>query len=467
MADNGIIGTDGQLLPFSLEAEQSVLGAILIDPASISLVATKLRPEHFYLPQHKEIFSIMMDLEMAESGSVDTVVVLEKLKSKGVYDDAGGKSYLIELAQIVPSASNIESYADIVVEKYYVRSLILASREIINRAFQTASKKDGDSDDEYSAEKLMDYAEQQIYEIRRDQVEGGLRLLKDVINYELLDTLDKIQSVEYKSDYEGIKCGISPIDSVTTGFHKGDLIILGARPGMGKTSMALNFAQNMAAAGKVVCFFSLEMTREQVASRLLSNVASVPSEKMRTGDISPEEWERIIPASEQLGKLPIYIDETTNITAQKMKARLMRMDKVDVVIVDYLGIMNSAKDYRGNRVQEISEITRNLKVMGKELKVPIICCAQLNRGTEVKGKSHVPALSDLRDSGSIEQDADIVMFLYRDAYYSDEKENPEEVNNNEAHVKIAKNRHGRQADITLRWDGEFTRFTAVSNLDEQ
>lgn len=457
MADNELIGNDTGLLPFSLEAEQSVLGAILIEPESISDVAVRLKPEHFYLPQHKAIYSIMMDLELEQSGSIDTIVVLERLKKENVYDDAGGKSYLLELAQTVPSVANIESYAEIILEKFYVRSLILASREIINKA--TLGEDD--------AQKLVDFAEQKIYDIRQNKSVTGLKLLREIINFEVLETLDKLKNEQYKGDYEGIKCGISPVDNVTTGFHKGDLVILGARPGMGKTSMALNFARNMAMDGKTVCFFSLEMTREQVADRMLSNEASIPSEKMRTGDLSAEEWVRLVQASERLGKLSMYIDETSNITVPEMKARLRRQDKVDIVIVDYLGIMNSAKSYNGNRALEISEITRNLKVMAKELGVPIIACAQLNRGTEAKGKSHVPALADLRDSGSIEQDADIVMFLYREAYYKDEQENPEEVNQNEARLKIAKNRHGRQDDIKLRWDGEFTRFTAIANYDEQ
>ena len=457
MADNNVIGEQSQLLPFSLEAEQSVLGAILIEPNAISEVAVRLKPEHFYLPQHQAIYNIMMDLELERAGSIDTIVVLERLKAEGVYDDAGGKSYLLELAQIVPTAANIESYASIVLEKFYVRSLILASREIINKA----------SLGEDDAQKLMDFAEQRIYDIRRDRSVVGLKLLKEIINFEVLEVLDKLKNEEFKSEFEGIKCGISPVDKVTTGFHKGDLVILGARPGMGKTSLALNFAMNMANDGKTVCFFSLEMTRKQVADRLISNAASIPSEKMRTGELSEEEWVRLIQASERLGKLPIYIDETSDITVPEIKARLRRQDKVDVVIIDYLGIMNSAKNYNGNRALEISEITRNLKIMAKELGVPIICCAQLNRGTEVKGKSHIPALADLRDSGSIEQDADSVMFIYREDYYSDEKENPEEVKKNEAYLKIAKNRHGRQDTIKLRWDGEFTRFTAIANYNEQ
>ena len=457
MADNNVIGEQSQLLPFSLEAEQSVLGAILIEPNAISEVAVRLKPEHFYLPQHQAIYNIMMDLELERAGSIDTIVVLERLKAEGVYDDAGGKSYLLELAQIVPTAANIESYASIVLEKFYVRSLILASREIINKA----------SLGEDDAQKLMDFAEQRIYDIRRDRSVVGLKLLKEIINFEVLEVLDKLKNEEFKSEFEGIKCGIAPVDNVTTGFHKGDLVILGARPGMGKTSLALNFAMNMANDGKTVCFFSLEMTRKQVADRLISNAASIPSEKMRTGELSEEEWVRLIQASERLGKLPIYIDETSDITVPEIKARLRRQDKVDVVIIDYLGIMNSAKNYNGNRALEISEITRNLKIMAKELGVPIICCAQLNRGTEVKGKSHIPALADLRDSGSIEQDADSVMFIYREDYYSDEKENPEEVKKNEAYLKIAKNRHGRQDTIKLRWDGEFTRFTAIANYNEQ
>ena len=240
-----------------------------------------------------------------------------------------------------------------------------------------------------------------------------------------------------------------------------DLIILGARPGMGKTSFALNIARSVAInAKKTVCFFSLEMTRDQLAQRMLSNEASIKSEKLRTGELTTDEWTRLAQAGAHLSEANIYFDETSAITVPEMKAKLRRMKQVDLVVVDYLGLMRSPRKTE-NRVQEVSDITRNLKIMAKELMVPIIVCAQLSRGTEVKGKSHRPALSDLRESGSIEQDADIVLFLYRDVYYSSEKSETEPQGDpSKAECIVAKNRHGETGTIELHWDGQFTRFSA-------
>ena len=267
---------------------------------------------------------------------------------------------------------------------------------------------------------------------------------------------------ETRDDYIGIPTGIGELDKMITGLNKSDLIILGARPGMGKTSFALNIARNVALqAGKTVCFFSLEMTRDQLAQRMLSSEAAIKSEKLRTGDLEPEEWTRLTQAGENLSKAEIYFDETSNITVPEMKAKLRRMKRVDLVIIDYLGLMHTPRQ-NDNRVQEISEITRSLKIMAKELKVPIIACAQLSRGTEQKGKSHKPALADLRDSGSIEQDADIVLFLYRDAYYDAEKSSDEDLSDNsKSECIVAKNRHGETGVIPLHWDGQYTRFTSV------
>ena len=246
-----------------------------------------------------------------------------------------------------------------------------------------------------------------------------------------------------------------------TGLNKSDLIILGARPGMGKTSFALNIARNVASSGRTVCFFSLEMTRDQLAQRVLSSEAGIKSEKMRTGELEGDEWTRLAQAGDQLSKTELYFDETSDITVQQMKAKLRRMRKVDLVIIDYLGLMHSAKP-TDNRVQEVSEITRSLKIMAKELKVPVIACAQLSRATEAKGKSHKPALADLRDSGSIEQDADIVLFLYRDTYYDSEKNDDQDMGDpSKAECIVAKNRHGETGTIALHWDGQFTRFTSV------
>ena len=270
---------------------------------------------------------------------------------------------------------------------------------------------------------------------------------------------------ETREDYIGVPCGIGELDKMITGLNKSDLIILGARPGMGKTSFALNIARNVAVnASKTVCFFSLEMTRDQLAQRMLSSEAGIKSEKLRTGDLDPDEWTRLAQAGNHLSQAEVYFDETSTITVPEMKAKLRRMKKVDLVIIDYLGLMKSAKSTE-NRVQEVSEISRNLKIMAKELRIPVIACAQLSRGTEAKGKSHRPALSDLRESGSIEQDADIVLFLYRDTYYDSEKDDDADRSDpNSAECIVAKNRHGEIGTVKMHWDGQFTRFTSVDYL---
>ncbi len=450
MAENiEILSDESQVLPFSYEAEQAVLGAILIDPDVISEVAELIKPDYFYVPQHKAIANAVWAMD-ALSKRIDAITILEELKKDNVFDDAGGKAYLLQLAQIVPTSANASSYAKIIKEKHYIRSLILAARKIINDA----------STPDINADILLEGAEQTIYEIRQNKDAGGLVHIKNVITTETLIKLDKLSKEEYKQDFLGIPSGISAIDKFTTGFHKSDLIILGARPGMGKTSLALNFARNVAVQSKkCVAFFSLEMTREQITERLIASESAIPANKFRTGELDENEWSRLAQASGVLSEANIFMDDTSNITVPEIKARLRRLQpKPDLVVIDYLGLMHSAR-HIDNRVQEISEITRNLKIMAKELNVPVICCSQLARTTEARGKSHKPQLADLRDSGSIEQDADIVLFIYRDIYYQAESKNPEEINENAAECIVAKNRHGEVGTAKLHFEPEFTRFT--------
>ena len=457
MDNQEILNNDSGVLPFSLEAEQAVLGAILIDPDIISSVTEIIRPEHFYLPQHKAIAEVMWSMD-ALSKKIDSITVLEELKKEKVFDDAGGKAYLLQLAQIVPTSANCVSYAKIVKEKNYIRSLIIAARKIISDA----------SEPEVDADLLLDAAEQSIYEIRQDRDVGGLVHIKKVIAGETFEKLDKLSKEEYKEDFIGIPSGISAIDKFISGFHKSDLIILGARPGMGKTSLALNFARNVALQSKkCVALCSLEMTREQLAERLIASEAAIPSTKFRTGDFDANEWSRIAQASGILTECNIFLDETPGMTVAEIKATLRRLKpRPDLVIIDYLGLMTSTR-YKDNRVLQIQDITGNLKAMAKELNVPIICCSQLARSTEARGKSHRPQLADLRDSGSIEQDADIVMFIYRDIYYQAESENPEDINKNDAECIIAKNRHGEVGTAYLNFDAQFTRFTTRDYAHEE
>ena len=438
-------GYDGLRLPYSPEAEQSVLGAILLDSNCMYSVAEILpNPDYFHLTNHRLIYEAM--LEMFTLGlPVDFVTVLEKLKSDNSFDEATGKTYLLQLAQIVPSISNVDSYAKIVRDKYDIRSLITTARDIIETAAENA----------VDAEELLDSAEQRIFDIRRGKNIQGLQRINEIV-LETFDRLDMLNSKD-KSLYQGIPTGISDLDSTITGLNRSDLILLAARPGMGKTSFALNIARHVGVKEKrKVAFFSLEMTKEQLASRLLSTESRVGGVKLRTGKLAEDEWIRLIEAGDILSKTQIYFDDTPGITVPAMKAKLRRLKDVDLVIIDYLQLMSGTRR-TDNRVQEISEITRNLKIMAKEINIPVITLSQLSRASEQRTE-HRPMLSDLRDSGSIEQDADIVMFLYRqDYYYNSGNENDDK---NSGECIVAKNRHGESRTIPLHWQGEYMRFTA-------
>lgn len=446
-------------LPYSLEAEQAVLGAILMEPSCINQAVIYVKSEYFYLPQHKAIFSIMQNIDAA-GGKIDPLIILEALKKDQIYDDAGGKNYLFQLSQVVPSTENIESYAKIVREKFYIRTLINTSREIVDDATNTTE----------SADRLLDAAEQKIYNIRQGKVTTGPSLISDVIVGEVYDKLKKLSS-EDADMYKGFTTGFTDLDKVTTGLNKADLIIVGARPAMGKTSFALNIARNAAVlAGKKVLFFSLEMTKEQLAQRVLSMEARVESFKMRTGEIHDEEWKRLAAATSSLSTCKLYLDDTSLITVPEMKARIRRLKDVDLVIIDYLQLMRGTGRTE-SRVQEVSEITRSLKLMAKDLGIPVITLAQLSRSTEARGKSHRPQLADLRESGSIEQDADIVLMLYREEYYTDDKDDKndheseeEKSKTNIAQVIVAKNRHGMTADVELSWNPDYTMFNNLERF---
>ena len=452
--ENLLYDVEGGRVPYSVEAEQSVLGAMIVEPQCIADVATEVRSEFFYIPQHKEIYNAI--ITMFEINQViDFVSLLEKLKDNNTYDEAGGKAYLTQLVQVVPSAANVKTYINILRERYYARALIGAARGILKDIEENA----------VSTDKLIESAEQRIYDIRTGNEKSGLTSIRDIIEGETYDRLSKIADPETHDDYVGIPCGISDLDKMITGLNKSDLIILGARPSMGKTSMALNIARNVAVdTGKTVCFFSLEMSRDQLAQRLLSSEAGIDSSKLRTGELTADEWTMLTQAGAHLSKTNLYFDQTSDITVPEMKAKLRRMKKVDLVIIDYLGLMHSARRIE-NRVQEISEITRNLKIMAKEFNVPVIACSQLSRGTEGKGKSHKPGLADLRDSGSIEQDADIVLFLYREAYYNNEKSSEDDfVEDSKSECIVAKNRHGETGRVELNWDPKHTRFTSIDRM---
>ncbi len=456
MADSLFSGSyDGLNMPYSPEAEQAVLGAIILDSTVFDKVVDYIKsPDYFYVALHKIIFMQMQ--EMINFGAaIDFVTLLEKLKQNKAFDEATGKTYLYDLVNNCPSISNAEAYAKVIADKYNIRRLITASREIIDDASA--------GDEEPSV--LIDSAEQKIFDIRKGNEKSGLERINSVI----LQTFDRLDALNSETDdsMKPISTGIGDLDRVITGLNRSDLILLAARPGMGKTSFALNIARNAACQSKkTVAFFSLEMSKEQLASRLLSTEALISGTKLRTGKLNDEEWSRLIPASDVLSKAELYLDDTPGITITEMKSRLRRLRNLDLVVIDYLQLMGSGRRI-DNRVQEISEITRNLKILAKEMNVPVITLSQLSRASEQR-TDHRPQLSDLRDSGSIEQDADIVLFLYREGYYSEK--NAEQAaptaDMNSGECIVAKNRHGEAKSVKLHWQGEFMRFTGTEARDE-
>lgn len=463
MPDNELIALNGVEMPWSSEAEQAVLGCILRDPACLSSVLVHITsPDFFYRPQHQSIYKAVLGLE-AENKKIDVLVVLDILVSEKVFDGAAGREYLFNLAKAVPTTENAESYAKIVREKYYLRSLIGISSDII----ESASSQDTPIDS------LLDDAEQKIYNIRQGKSKDEPEKLYDIAIGSVFESIKKLTGSD-KELYKGYTTGFSDLDNILTGLNRSDLIIIGARPAMGKTSFALNIARNVAAQGKrKVLFFSLEMTKEQLAGRVLSSEARVSSMKMRNGNISKDEMERLVTAASALKDCELYFDDTSAVTVPEIKAKTRRLKNVDCVIIDYLGLIRSASRAE-NRVNEISEITRSLKNMAKDLNIPVICCAQLNRGTEGRGKgSHRPQLSDLRESGSIEQDADIVMMLYREDYYKGESSDDdsqyedEGTEANKVSVIISKNRHGSVGTVDFAWDGEHTLFLPIEKIHNE
>ena len=449
----------GVNLPYSMQAEQSVLGAALLQADIIPELVELLRPEMFYARQNGQIFAEMVRLFTAGQ-TVDFVTLLDAVTGEGVFESAdAAKVYLTGLAETVPSISNVQAYAKIVQEKYLVRQLMGAAKDILEQ-----------SGEEPDADLLLESAEQKIYEIRSGRDTSALTSISSVI----VDTLVNLQKIAGpdRDKYAGIPTGFTYLDTVLTGMGRSDLIILAARPGMGKTSFALNIATNVAKKQKIpVAIFSLEMTKDQLTSRILSAEAGIDSQAFRTGKLKEEDWDDLARASEMLHDARIYMDDTSGITIPEVKAKIRRINQdpsrpdIGLVIIDYLQLMTSGRRTE-NRVQEISDITRNLKIMAKELNVPVIALSQLSRSAEkATGRSdHRPQLSDLRDSGSIEQDADVVLFLYRQAYYNSHQDGAEEQQADErtAECIVAKNRHGETSTVQLGWDGAHTRFM---NLD--
>lgn len=438
MAELNLLGVTEP--PYSLEAEQSVLGSVLLDPTCFNTVLEYNKADYFYREQNRAIFEAFSTM-FANNTPIDAVTTLNEVKNSKAFPSAeDARVYIVSLMQAVPSAASVEHYCKIVEDKYLKRTLISVAEQII------ADARDDSSD----AGLILDSAEQRIFDVRQGKNVAGMVSLKEAI-YEAYDNLAKLSGPD-KEKYEGLRSGYPLLDNVTTGFGKSNLIVLAARPGMGKTSFALNIATNIARKypEKTVAVFSLEMSSEELAMRILTSESLVDSERMKKGALNSDDWSKLFQSAEYLSGMNILIDDTAAATVLQMKAKLRRIKNLGFVVIDYLQLMSSGK-VTDNRVAEVSAMTRNLKIMAKELGVPVLLLSQLNRGSE-KRTDHRPTIADLRESGSIEQDADAVLFLYRDQVY-----NPS-ANPADAECIVAKNRHGRTDTIRLRWDGTHTRF---------
>ena len=437
-------------LPFSLVAEQSLLGAILVDPEAFNQIADMVTSNDFYLDEHKQIFMAMHELFLTSS-HIDVVTLIDMLVQKGVYSKSGGEQYLRTVLEVVPNALNIKDYARIVKDKSVLRQLIVASDEVSEMAYS-------EQDD---VAHILDSAENKIFAIAQGKDTKNFKHIRDVLN-DVYHHLHELNT--NKEATQGTQTGFSGLDKVLAGMSKSDLVLVGARPGMGKTSFCLNIAANVAAqTGKKVCIFSLEMSAEQLVNRMISSEAMVDSYKLRTGELTPEDWDNVAAAAARLAKCEILIDDTSGITVTGMKAKLRRVDDLGLVVIDYLQLMQGDK-HTDNRVSEVGEISRGMKIMAKELMVPVICCSQLNRGVEGRSEKR-PMMSDLRESGSIEQDADVIMLLFRDEYYKiNESDTPNtDAESNIVEVIVAKNRHGSTATVKMGWIGRYTKFRTIAD----
>ncbi len=454
--ESNLMASENLNLPYSLDAEQAVLGAMLKEPECLPIVSDMLKIDHLYLPQHKAIYTAILNIDTI-GGRIDPLVVLEELKKEGVYDDIGGKTYLMKIADAVPSTKNVESYIKIIIDKYYLRTLMLTAREILD-----ATNHGTDSPDS-----LLDLAEQKIYDIRRGKNTTGPARISDIVMSDVFERLKKLGSADPKEKerYIGIPTGFSYLDKVLGGgFHRSDFIVVGARPAMGKTSFALNVARNIAMKGRKVLFFSLEMSKEQLAQRIISTEARIVSNKLRTGEITDSDWEKLGLALQNLVNCELYFDDTANINVPEMKARALRMKDVDCIVIDYLQLMSGTKRTE-NRVAEVSEITRSLKMMAKDLDIPVVTCSQLSRGVAKNSGDHRPQMTDLRESGTIEQDADIVLMLHREDYYNNNPDdNDDKESANIAEVIVGKNRHGSTETVKVAWNPEFTMFSTLERI---
>ncbi|MBQ2469209.1 MAG: replicative DNA helicase [Clostridia bacterium] len=436
-------------VPFSLEAEQSLIASIMIDPSCIDVVSETVSSDDFYQEEHAALYRIMLSM-YSLSRNIDIVTLLDEIKKSEVFEGDTGKDYLKLIAGVVPTAANAADYARIVREKAVLRRLIEAGENISEKAYLG----------EENADKLVEYAESQIYSIAEERSSKSFVQLSDL----LVSVHKHLEEVKENPEASrGTSSSFSALDNVIVGLFDSDLILVGARPSMGKTAFAMNIATAVARkTKKPVCIFSLEMAAEQIVTRLLSSEALVDSYKMRSGKLDAEEWENIARTAVELAKLDIRIDDTAGISIGQIRAKMRRVKDPALVVVDYLQLISADDGGRRqeNRVNEVGAISRGLKQLAKEIGAPVLCCAQLSRSPESRPDKR-PMLSDLRESGQIEQDADVVLFLYRDEYYKDKKDNQ-----STAEVIVAKNRHGAVGKVTLGFIGQYTKFVTLANENE-
>ncbi len=436
-------------MPHSPEAEQAVLGSMLIDADCIKDVMDKLQPQDFYLQQNREIFETIYSM-FIYSRPIDGVTVAREMEKNGVYRD-DTRAYLLQLMEVTPTSANVMEYAGIIRDKSLLRSMAKAAGDI------AAMVQEGVG----TAGDLLSAAEQKIYAIRQGRGSQEMATVGAVLN----DVMEQLAKLTAGSEPPGLSTGLSAVDRKINGLNKSDLLLLAARPGMGKTSMALNVALSAAkASGKTVAIFSLEMSKEQLVTRLLANEGLIENTRLATGNLRESDWEKIAQAASVLNQTNIRIDDNPLLTVADMNAKCRRLENLGLVVIDYLQLMTSAggKGYSGeNRQQAVADISRMLKIMAKELQVPVLCLSQLSRANE-KREDKRPMLSDLRESGAIEQDADIVMFLYRDDYYNEDSEK-----RNIAECIVAKNRHGETGKVELRWMPDYTAFSTLENRYEE
>ena len=435
--------------PQNIEAEQSVLGAMLIKKEAITQAQELLRPDDFYREAHRIVFETMLELA-GDNEAVDLVTLTEALRKKEMLEKVGGISFITALANYVPTAANIVYHAQIVKEKSELRHLIDAATEIASAAYEaTDDVKD-----------IMDDAEKKILAVAANQTGGAFEPIRNIV----IDTVGRVETLyENQGGLTGISTGFRDLDRDTSGLQKSDLILVAARPSMGKTAFTLNIATYAAMHGHTVAFFSLEMSKEQLAQRMLCSEGGIDSQRLRTGQLEDADWDRLINTADRVSKASIYIDDTAGINVMDLRSKARRLKAehgLDLIVIDYLQLMQGrARSSSDNRQQEISEISRSLKALARELDVPVVALSQLSRSVESRTVKK-PMLSDLRESGSLEQDADIVMFLYREDYYDQETERK-----NITEVIIAKHRNGPIGTIELFFQKEFTKFRDLSHME--